>query len=115
MLSAVDALTDCFGLITVLAETWGIVPTACARACNNGFFAKYTWNNTDITYQLPHDIEITNPDTIPASRLGSAIANILVPPAALLIARFAGKRYRLPDSENKKNYEQEQRRTNDYV
>lgn len=87
MLTGLDALTNCFGLVVMLAEQFGVIPKTCARACNNHFFQQRFYNNTEQFFKFDHE-EPAQPQVF--AWFLTALVNLLIPPAVLLFAKFKG-------------------------
>lgn len=99
VLVGLDALTNCFGMVTSLAEEWGVVPLAAARACRDGFSVRHTINDTqDVFFNHSEEQSLESPALeLFSSRTTAAVANIIVPPAMVALARVRGLWHRVKD------------------
>ncbi|MES2217907.1 MAG: DnaJ domain-containing protein [Pseudomonadota bacterium] len=92
VLSGVDALTNCFGIMNMLAEDTGVIAANCVRACNDGYYKNgvlMNINGKQEIFSLQQKPEIQADAYLGYKNLAAGMVNTLAVPVTILIAKFS--------------------------
>ena len=91
LLLSLDALTDCFGLVSYLGKRH-VIRDACARACNDGQIVVETINQIENTFRVTngHTEAATNLCVGKLSRTTAGLLTSAIPTASVVAAQIFG-------------------------